>query len=35
MKDVGQMVYDYELSRKRAHPPNLDGFKLPYDVAPD
>jgi hypothetical protein len=30
MKDLGQLVYQYELKRKRTHKPNLDEFRLKY-----
>lgn len=29
-KNIGQAVYDYELTRKRTHPPDLSEFKLTY-----
>jgi hypothetical protein len=31
MKELGKALYDYELQRKRAYPPNLKAFKLDYD----
>ncbi len=31
MKDLGQLVYRYELKRKRTRKPNLDALRLPYD----
>jgi hypothetical protein len=34
MKNLGQLVYHYELSRKRTRQPDLREFKFQYDVAP-
>ncbi len=31
MKNLGQVIYDYELKRKRQHQPDLSSFKLAYD----
>jgi hypothetical protein len=31
MKNLGQLVYHYELNRKRARSPDLGEFKFPYD----
>ncbi|MBY0436258.1 MAG: class A beta-lactamase-related serine hydrolase, partial [Cyclobacteriaceae bacterium] len=31
MKDLGQLIYQYELKRARAHRPDLSEFKLTYD----
>ncbi|WP_181305411.1 serine hydrolase [Rufibacter sp. XAAS-G3-1] len=31
LRDLGQVVYDYELHRKRKHQPDLSRFKLVYD----
>ncbi|WP_207431141.1 serine hydrolase [Sabulibacter ruber] len=31
LRDLGQVVYDYELKRKRKHQPDLTRFKLTYD----
>ncbi len=28
---IGQTIYNYELTRKRSHQPNLDAFKIDYD----
>ena len=30
-KEVGEIIYDYELGRKRAYTPDLKGFRLQYD----
>lgn len=31
MKNLGQIIYDYELKRKRIYPPDLSSFKITYD----
>jgi hypothetical protein len=31
MKHLGQIIYDFELKRKRKFNPNLNGFKMKYD----
>ncbi len=31
MKNLGQVIYDYELKRKRKHQPDLSSFKIIYD----
>ncbi|MEO7120645.1 MAG: serine hydrolase [Ginsengibacter sp.] len=31
MKNLGQVIYDYELKRKRQYQPNLSSFKIIYD----
>jgi Beta-lactamase enzyme family len=31
MKKLGQLIYNYELKRKRPHSPDLTGFRLTYD----
>jgi beta-lactamase class A len=31
MKNLGQVIYDYELKRKRQYQPNLSSFKIVYD----
>ena len=31
LKDLGQLIYQYELKRKREHTPDLDEFKMTYD----
>jgi hypothetical protein len=33
-KEVGEIIYDYELGRKRAYQPDLKDFKLQYNPAP-
>lgn len=33
-KEVGEIIYNYELGRKRAYQPDLKDFKLQYDPAP-
>ena len=29
-KELGNIIYDYELKRKRAHRPDLEKFKMEY-----
>jgi hypothetical protein len=31
MKQLGKVIYDYEVNRQRTHQPNLTKFKLWYD----
>jgi hypothetical protein len=31
MKELGQVIYDYELERKRQYAPDLSAFKISYD----
>ncbi|MBS1934855.1 MAG: serine hydrolase [Bacteroidetes bacterium] len=31
MKNLGRVIYDYELKRKREHEPDLSAFKMSYD----
>ncbi len=31
MKNLGQVIYNYELKRSRSHPPDLSSFKIVYD----
>ena len=31
MKNLGKVIYDYEVSRKRAYSPDLSSFKITYD----
>jgi len=31
MKDLGRLVYNYELKRKKAHQPDLSSFRITYD----
>ena len=31
LKDLGQLIYQYELKRKREHTPDLNEFKMTYD----
>jgi hypothetical protein len=31
MKNLGKVIYDYEVNRKRAYYPDLSSFKLTYD----
>ncbi len=31
MKNLGQVIYDYELKRSRSHIPDLSAFKIVYD----
>jgi hypothetical protein len=31
MYDLGQIIYQYELRRKRLYKPNLDRFKINYE----
>ncbi|MBS1917296.1 MAG: serine hydrolase [Bacteroidetes bacterium] len=31
MKNLGRVIYDYELKRKREHEPDLSAFKISYD----
>lgn len=31
MKNLGQLIYTYELKRKKDHLPDLSAFKMPYD----
>ena len=31
MKQLGRVIYDYELRRNRAHTPNLSKFRLKYE----
>ncbi|HEV8083925.1 MAG TPA: serine hydrolase [Chitinophagaceae bacterium] len=31
MKNLGQVIYDYELKRKRLHKPDFSSFKITYD----
>lgn len=34
MKNLGQLIYHYELNRKREHTPDLSAFRLTYDRLP-
>ena len=31
MKNLGQLIYNYELQRKRVHKPDLSAFQFAYD----